>query len=471
MTEQIVLIVLFVPLVWCAAVSGIRRLSGNVIPGDRVEKYQLLIMIAPVVLGMAWIAFRPLLSLSLPLPLLPTLDDVGSTVPTAHLAVTPQPAKVVIDLKPWIFAGLLATWTSGALILTLRLMVSLMRLGHIVDRAGQGEIDGVPVRFSHSPMPPVAWGRTTILLPRGLATQMTSDELKLIIRHEQAHLARKDPLYFAMLSLLDAMAWFNPFLRAQTQRCRMAAELACDAAACGKTSMEREAYARVLIRTLKHTAGDMLQHAPAAISNVKSGDYRMRLSEIMHAAPAVRKPKRLGLYGVLAVALLPVTALQFAWAQDRPTASPASAPTPATATATVSAATASGFISPVDAPISVGFGARVNRKTGKIDFHQGVDFAVPTGTPVRAPADGEVTSVATKTGYGKVVEIDHGHGLKTRLAHLDGQQVAVGDHVKAGQVVATSGNTGTTIVGPHLHFEVWRHGKPVNPATVLPKAG
>ena len=77
--------------------------------------------------------------------------------------------------------------------------------------------------------------------------------------------------------------------------------------------------------------------------------------------------------------------------------------------------------------------------------------------------------MAFKWGYGKVVEIDHGNGLKTRFAHLDSQKVAAGETVKAGQVVALSGNTGSS-TGPHLHFEVWKNGKTIDPETVLPKA-
>ena len=192
----------------------------------------------------------------------------------------------------------------------------------------------------------------------------------------------------------------------------------------------------------------------------------MRLNAIMRM-PAARKPKRLWLYGALALALAPVTALQFAWAEAE---SPVSAPAHAAAKPM---AQSPAVMAPVDAKISVPFGTRVDRKTGHINFHEGVDFAVPSGTPVRAPADGVVTSAKTKWGYGKVVEIDHGNGFKTRLAHLDAQRVAVGDHVKAGQTVAISGDSGILAgAGPHLHFEMWKNGKAIDPATVLAaKAG
>lgn len=194
----------------------------------------------------------------------------------------------------------------------------------------------------------------------------------------------------------------------------------------------------------------------------------MRLQEIMHADPTARKPKRRGIYILLALALVPVAAVQFAWAQTASSnTAPAQAPTQPRAPAPQPVTSA--LVAPVDGPISLGFGPRPQPLNGKTAFHQGVDYPVPVGTPVRAPADGTVSAVRDRWGYGKVVEIDHGNGLKTRFAHLARQQVKVGDTVKAGQIVAISGDTGTLAsAGAHLHFEVWKNGKPIDPATMLP---
>lgn len=176
----------------------------------------------------------------------------------------------------------------------------------------------------------------------------------------------------------------------------------------------------------------------------------MRLREIMHADPTARKPKPKWLCGLLAAALLPVAAAQFAWAQGDD-----------------AAAAARLTVMPIDAPISSPFGTRTDPLTLKLAFHQGVDFTVPTGTPVHAPADGKVVRAEEQPGWGLVIQIIHKGGLATRYAHLDKAQVTVGDHVKAGDVIATSGNSGKG-TGPHLHFEVWKDGKPVDPTTVLP---
>ena len=96
-------------------------------------------------------------------------------------------------------------------------------------------------------------------------------------------------------------------------------------------------------------------------------------------------------------------------------------------------------------------------------FHQGMDFAGPTGVPIYATGNGRVESAAYSLfGYGNVVIIDHGFGYKTRYAHLNSLGVQKGDTVVRGQVVGTLGNTGRS-TGPHLHYEVLYRNQRVNP--------
>jgi len=462
MTDLIVYIVLLLPLAWSAAVAGLRRLMpGNRMPDDVSEKYQLLIMVTPILIGALWLVLPRFVSIPLPLP---ALGDDGPAGVAAQIAIV-TPAKAAIDLKPWLMTAALLAWAMGALIRTTPLVAALLRLSRTVARAGRGEIEGITVRLTQAPVPPLAWGGSTILLPVSLAAQMAPEELAFIIRHEQAHLGRLDPLYFAALGVLDAVLWFNPFVRAQTARCRLAAELACDAHAAGKKPIEREAYARVLIQTLKHTAADVRPYAPAAMANVKSGDYRMRLQEIMHADPTARKAKRRWLYAALATALVPVAAFQFAWAQgtSAPIPLPIHMSTPVAGRPTAAAV----MQMPVAGQVSRPYGPGTDPITGAKTFHHGIDLAAPLGTPVVAPADGKVEAIYTDAPEGKVLEIVYDGGLRTRMAHLDAVKVKWGDHVAAGQVVATVGSTGRS-TGPHLHFEVLKHGRHVDPATVLP---
>lgn len=104
--------------------------------------------------------------------------------------------------------------------------------------------------------------------------------------------------------------------------------------------------------------------------------------------------------------------------------------------------------------ITSGFGYRVHPIAGVRKMHEGLDIVVPIGTPVYAPADGVVEFSAAKGGYGNAVSIKHGNsGYTTFFAHLSRSSVSVGQKVKRGDLIAYSGNTGSS-TGPHLHYEI-----------------
>jgi murein DD-endopeptidase MepM/ murein hydrolase activator NlpD len=100
------------------------------------------------------------------------------------------------------------------------------------------------------------------------------------------------------------------------------------------------------------------------------------------------------------------------------------------------------------------------------EVHEGVDFAVPVGTPVMAAGAGRVIQAGPVGGYGNAVYIDHGNGLVTRYGHLSSILVRIGDVVTGGARIALSGNTGRS-TGAHLHFEVRENGTPVDPLGAL----
>lgn len=114
------------------------------------------------------------------------------------------------------------------------------------------------------------------------------------------------------------------------------------------------------------------------------------------------------------------------------------------------------------ARMSSGFGMRFHPILNYSRMHQGIDFAAPTGTPVVASAGGRVAQSGWGGGYGNIVVIDHGKGMKTRYAHLHRMNVKAGQQVSQGQVIGQVGSTGMS-TGPHLHYEVWQNGRPVDP--------
>ncbi|MCK5857448.1 MAG: M23 family metallopeptidase [Bacteroidales bacterium] len=113
--------------------------------------------------------------------------------------------------------------------------------------------------------------------------------------------------------------------------------------------------------------------------------------------------------------------------------------------------------------IASGYGYRIHPIYKTLRMHEGIDFSAPTGTPIYATGDGEVERLKGKmSGYGKVLIIDHGFGYESLYAHMSKIFVKPGEKVKRGQIIGYVGNTGRS-TGPHLHYEIRKNGKPVNP--------
>ena len=124
----------------------------------------------------------------------------------------------------------------------------------------------------------------------------------------------------------------------------------------------------------------------------------------------------------------------------------------------------SGLIWPVNGPVVSPFGYRC--LGGICRMHEGIDIAVPSGTPIHAAAAGTVIIAGWEEGYGNIIVIDHGHGLATAYAHQQGFAVGSGAHVAQGQVIGYSDCTGRCF-GPHVHFEVRVNGSAVDPMGYL----
>ena len=116
--------------------------------------------------------------------------------------------------------------------------------------------------------------------------------------------------------------------------------------------------------------------------------------------------------------------------------------------------------------ISSYFGERADPFDGREAFHKGVDFAGAAGSKVMAVAAGVVTWAGERSGFGKLIEINHGDGYVTRYAHNERTLVSVGETVKRGDPVALMGSTGRS-TGPHVHFEVVHNGRQVDPLSYI----
>lgn len=112
--------------------------------------------------------------------------------------------------------------------------------------------------------------------------------------------------------------------------------------------------------------------------------------------------------------------------------------------------------------LSSSYGYRIDPFNGKKTFHSGIDFAAKEGTEVVAVADGMVSFIGERNGYGELIEIDHGNGYVTRYAHNEKITAKTGDRIKKGEAIALLGSTGRS-TGPHVHFEVLREGTKIDP--------
>lgn len=116
--------------------------------------------------------------------------------------------------------------------------------------------------------------------------------------------------------------------------------------------------------------------------------------------------------------------------------------------------------------ISSRYGSRNDPFTGKVAAHYGVDFASKYGSPISSVAAGVVTWSGNRSGYGLTVEVSHGGGYMTRYAHTSESLVSVGQLVKKDEAIAKIGQSGRS-TGPHLHFEVFKNGRNVDPASYI----
>lgn len=131
-----------------------------------------------------------------------------------------------------------------------------------------------------------------------------------------------------------------------------------------------------------------------------------------------------------------------------------------------------GISRPLDGPLQVssGFGHRHAPTAGASSFHRGIDLRAPSGTPIRAVMGGRVIMAEHRGGGGLTTAIDHGNGLVTRYMHQSSLGVRPGQTVQPGQFIGRVGSTGIS-TGPHLHFQVERNGRPVDPTPLLRGGG
>ncbi|MEO1137094.1 MAG: peptidoglycan DD-metalloendopeptidase family protein, partial [Pseudomonadota bacterium] len=312
--------------------------------------------------------------------------------------------------------------------------------------------------FSHIVSSVCVYGfiRPIVVMPYNLLDRISIEDAALMGAHEMAHIKRGDVALFALCSVAKAVFWFNPFMHRICARANLTAEQGADALVL-ESGVDRRQYAHCFVQGLRLASGARHGFAGELVPSFTPFDKRSRrerLDAILSGAGETRLLSASGRIGLGACAVL-AGALAFAQA--------AFAVAPPSVRDALS-------VTPVKGEITAVYGKKFKAMGEERKSHEGIDIKAEKGTPVLAAGAGKVIE-ATKRyrgsdAWGKVVVIDHGHGLVTRYAHLDSYSVSKGDRVDAGEPIGAVGSTGRS-TGPHLHFEIISNGETIDPQPIV----
>jgi len=321
----------------------------------------------------------------------------------------------------------------------------------------------------------IGFANPTVLIPRRLLGRLSESEWECILRHELAHLRRRDIPANLLACLLASVHWFNPLVWYGLNRIRSAQEAACDAYVLRSPEL-KETYAASMIKLLEIGVSRRLASAGVGFFGNKR-QIKRRLVMIRDNRPV---KKRASLAGIAILALTAVLTLPSAFASDKQdnekTTQAATPPNTADKIGPAGPSTDRPLAEEAvgDEPIELKlvvpdasrmvspYGYRVHPVTGEKTLHDGIDIAGPQGSAVTAAAAGTVVQAGYGKATGNTVTIQHGPAWKTEYRHLDKLSVQEGDKVQAGDEIGLLGSTGNS-TGPHLHYSVMKNDEYVDP--------
>lgn len=380
-----------------------------------------------------------------------------------ELATAGSPSEVAMSpgMRLPIVAMLL--WLVGSGLVIASLCREMLHFRRLAANGAPVDVDALPV-----PVPPnvrvmssascasafvIGVSRPIIFLPAELVQSDdafgSDDRLAAVLLHELAHLENRDTTWLPACRLLLGFAWPVIPLWFLYRDLVLQAELAADAVALRGTGLaERRRYAANLVKAMAGSGHRQPTSLPT-FSSRQLRRARMRIRNILNTGKTTTTHLRSRLARGLAVLLmLPLTCIQVAAAAGMVEII---------------------FASPLaSGELTSSYGERRNPFTGETAHHNGVDIKAPLGTPILAPAKGEVIFAGIKNSrYGKVVEIRHPGGFRTLYAHLQSTDLEVGDKVDEGMEIARVGVSGQS-TGPHVHVELFRDGKRIDPMRYMP---
>jgi hypothetical protein len=282
--------------------------------------------------------------------------------------------------------------------------------------------------------------------------------LRPVLRHEMVHAVQLHSLDLLLMEFVVAMLWFNPFVYVQLRAIRENHEYLADRYAQSKQDSLREYLECLKAETIRY-------FSPVPANYFKSSTIKKRIIMLTNNKSNQRK-----LWRYLGV--LPLTALMLALFQSpvKPVLAGTSSSPEVFFIPAVPYYSMDGIPSLFPLPekykdkVTWGYEEEaIHPISRKKTTHLGIDVAAPTGTPVYAAADGVIQKAQEEKGWGKLVIIEHADGYTSFYAHLSKMEVESGTKVQKGGVIGRVGNTGQS-TGPHLHYEVRKNGKQLDPA-------
>lgn len=308
--------------------------------------------------------------------------------------------------------------------------------------------------------------RPAIFLPAALLQQPDAAVIEPVIAHELAHIRHHDDFWLQMQRLVQIVYFFFPLAWLAGRRISAARERLCDQAVLNQGKVSRRSYGRSLLAVLQLGAGTAQPAATVPGFSNAGRQMRRRLQAILYAPNSgLSRRSAAGLALLAGMVLLPLAPVP-----ARLTAKTAGMEQPQ-----VAAWQQAGFAAPLaGGRLTATFGRMRDPFSVDTLLHTGIDLAAPLGTPVLATADGIVDSVATtyqkNRGRGRLIVLRHANGYQSAYNHLQRIEVERGQTVRAGDTIGTVGVTGRT-TGPHLHFEIYHHGQPVDPLALIEWTG
>ena len=303
--------------------------------------------------------------------------------------------------------------------------------------------------------------RPVIYLPATLLGRQKRPLLRTVLAHEMAHISRFDDIKLKLQGIIQVFYFFHPLVWICNRRLQQARESYCDQLVLQKKLVGPDQYARHLLDVIKLDSGYEQSVSPMPALGRYGQQIRRRLENLKGEMQMKRHSMIIatGVLLLLGFMLLPMSGGTATDAEQNATGQVMNETSPALE-----------FICPLKSGrVTAGYGRRMHPIYQKMVFHRGIDIAASTGTPVYAAADGIVDTTVvngSKEGAGNYIIVQHGKGYSTVYTQLHRVTVSDGQQVKAGESIGEVGSSGLS-TGPHLHFELQRHGETIDPETLI----